>query len=165
MSHALRKLCKFLKVNTSPECIQPLREEVESIVKEQGWTKASIFNMRNLDSFLREAQRISGFTTSEDYPIHIVFLTNIPLLVVMSRKAMKDFTFSDGTIIPKGASVAAIAGPVNMDEEIYEDPLTFKPFRFSEACEGADSTREATKNQFVTTSLENLLFGHGKHAW
>ena len=39
-------------INPSPECIQRLREEVESIVKEQGWTKASIFNMLKLDSFL-----------------------------------------------------------------------------------------------------------------
>ena len=65
-------------VCASPEFIQPLREEVEPIVKEQGWTKASIFNMRKLDSFLREAQRISGFSTSEDCPIHNNLLANVP---------------------------------------------------------------------------------------
>jgi hypothetical protein len=145
--------------------MQPLREEVESIVNEQGWTKTSIFNMRKLDSFLREAQRISGFTTSEYCPVLSNLLANVPLPVAMERKAMKDFTFSDGTFIPKGTHVGAIAGPVNVDEEIYEDPLTFKPFRFSEAREGADDAREAVKNQLVTTSLQHLLFGHGKHAW
>ena len=46
----------------SPECIQPLRDEVESIVKEQGWTKSSLFNMHKLDSFLREAQRLNSFS-------------------------------------------------------------------------------------------------------
>ena len=52
---------------TSPECIQPLRDEVEVIVNEQGWTKASIFNMRRLDSFLREAQRLgSGNSPSSE---------------------------------------------------------------------------------------------------
>ncbi len=121
--------------------------------------------MRKLDSFLREAQRISGFSTSEDCPIHSNLLANVPPLVVMSRKAMKNFTFSDGTFIPRGASIAAISGAVNMDDKIYEDPLTFKPFRFSEAREGANSAREAVKNQLVTTSLENLTFGHGRHAW
>jgi len=50
-------------INPSPECIQRLREEVESIVKEQGWTKAY---MLKLDSFLRESQRISGGATGED---------------------------------------------------------------------------------------------------
>ena len=51
---------------TSPECIQPLREEVEVIVNEQGWTKASLFNMRKLDSFLREALRLGGISPSEE---------------------------------------------------------------------------------------------------
>ena len=83
----------------------------------------------------------------------------------MHRKTMKDFTFSDGTVIPKGVHVAALTGPVNMDEAIYEDPLTFKPFRFVEAREGASSAREAVKNQMTTTSPEYLLFGHGRRAW
>jgi len=83
----------------------------------------------------------------------------------MDRKVLKDFTFSNGTFIPKGSRLAAIAGPINMDEEIYEDPSTFKPFRFAEAREGANDAREAMKNQMVTTSLQNLVFGHGRHAW
>ena len=78
---------------------------------------------------------------------------------------MRSFTFSDGTFIPKGTYLAAIAGPVNVDEDIYEDPLTFKPFRFAEAREGADGARESIKNQIITTSPQHLLFGHGKHAW
>lgn len=124
--------------------------------------------MRKLDSFLREAQRISGFSSGEEYPVLCNHLANAPLLVVMERKAMKDFTFSDGTFIPKGTHVAAISGPINVDEDIYEDPLTFKPFRFAEAREGANDAndaREAVKNQMITTSLQNLLFGHGRHAW
>ena len=145
----------------SPECIEPLRGEVESIVKEQGWTKASMFNMRKLDSFLREAQRFGGFSTSEDPSVFNNQIAGLHILVVMERKALKDFTFSDGTFIPKGTHVAAIVGPVNVDEKIYEDPLTFKPFRFAESREGAD----AVKNQMVTTSLQNLIFGHGRHAW
>ena len=55
-------------ISVSPEYIQPLREEVESIVKEQGWTKTSILNMRKLDSFLREAQRLNSFSPSEGHP-------------------------------------------------------------------------------------------------
>jgi len=83
----------------------------------------------------------------------------------MVRKAQKDFTFSDGTFIPKGTHVAAIVLPVHLDEKIYEDPLSFKPFRFAEAREGADDARDAVKNQLITTSLQYLLFSHGKHAW
>ena len=52
-------------MGTSPKYVQPLREEVESITKEQGWTKASLFTMRKLDSFLREALRLAGTATGE----------------------------------------------------------------------------------------------------
>jgi len=67
--------------------------------------------------------------------------------------------------MPKGTHITATARPVHLDGDIYEDPLVFKPFRFAEAREGADDAREAVKNQMVTTSLQYLLFGHGKHAW
>ena len=83
----------------------------------------------------------------------------------MERKALKNFTFSDGTFIPKGTHVAVMARPVYVNENFYEDPLTFKPFRFAEAREGANEARDAVKNQMITTSLQHLVFGHGKHAW
>ena len=83
----------------------------------------------------------------------------------MERKALKDFTFSDGTFIPKGTHVASVARAVHLDEKIYEDPLSFKPFRFAEAREGVDDAKDAITNQLTTTSLQYLLFGHGKHAW
>jgi hypothetical protein len=34
----------------------------------------------------------------------------------MHRKVMKDWTLSDGTIIPAGTMVAIASGPMNMDE-------------------------------------------------
>ena len=84
----------------------------------------------------------------------------------MERKALKDFTFSDGTLIPKGTHVAAAAHPVHMDEKIYEDPLRFKPFRFMEAHEGeGEATGAVKRNQLITTTPQYLLFAHGKHSW
>ena len=83
----------------------------------------------------------------------------------MERKALKDFTFSDGTFIPKGTHVAAAAHSVHLDEKNYEDPLSFKPFRFAEAREGVNDAKYAVDNQLSTTSLQYLPFGHGKHAW
>ena len=79
----------------------------------------------------------------------------------MERKALKDFTFLDGTFIPKGTHIAA-AHSVHLDEKFYEDPLSFKPFRFAE---GVNDANDAVNNQLTTTSLQYLLFGHGKHAW
>lgn len=40
--------------------IEPLREEINSIVRTEGWTKAAIDNMQKLDSFVKESQRLHG---------------------------------------------------------------------------------------------------------
>lgn len=44
----------------NPEYMQPLREEVESIVATHGWSKDSLNKMRKIDSFMRESQRFNG---------------------------------------------------------------------------------------------------------
>ena len=46
----------------NPEYIGPLREEVDAVITEEGWTKAGMDKMHKIDSFLRESQRIDGFT-------------------------------------------------------------------------------------------------------
>ena len=38
--------------------MQPLREEVEEVVKSEGWTKAGLDQMHKIDSFIRETQRL-----------------------------------------------------------------------------------------------------------
>jgi Cytochrome P450 len=53
-------LCRLL---SNPEYIEPLRQEVEDVIAEEGWTKAGIDKMRKLDSFLRETQRIDTLAT------------------------------------------------------------------------------------------------------
>jgi hypothetical protein len=44
----------------NPEYIEPLRKEVDVVIKEEGWTKAGIDKMYKMDSFLRETQRLDG---------------------------------------------------------------------------------------------------------
>ncbi|KAI0070826.1 cytochrome P450 [Panus rudis PR-1116 ss-1] len=138
-THALYHLA------AAPEYIKPLREEVETIVKSEGWTKAAMQKMRKVDSFLRECQRFYALGS-----------------LSMSRLALKDFTFSDGTFIPAGTFVSAAALPMHYDEEHYENPEVFNPWRFSEI--RALSDEESVKHQMVSTSAEYLPFGHGRHA-
>jgi cytochrome P450 len=86
-----------------------------------------------------------------------------PLISVGSaRKVMKPFTFSDGTIIPKGSFVAAPIAQIHMDESIYDNANEFHGFRFNDLRkqEGESARHDATK-----TSPEFLHFGHGPHAW
>lgn len=47
-------------LTTYPEHFLPMREEVERVVKEEGWTKAALNSMFKVDSFLRESQRLKG---------------------------------------------------------------------------------------------------------
>ena len=53
-----------------PEYVQPMREEVEAAIREDGWTKSAIDKLRKVDSFLRESQRIrgSGVCMSSPFP-------------------------------------------------------------------------------------------------
>jgi hypothetical protein len=44
----------------NPEYLEPLREEVDAVIREEGWTKAGIDKMYKIDSFLRETQRLDG---------------------------------------------------------------------------------------------------------
>jgi Cytochrome P450 len=44
----------------NPEHLEPLREEVNAVIKEEGWTKAGVDKMYKIDSFLRETQRLDG---------------------------------------------------------------------------------------------------------
>ncbi len=45
-----------------PEYIEPLRQEVDAVISEEGWTKAGIDKMHKIDSFLCETQRLDGIT-------------------------------------------------------------------------------------------------------
>lgn len=47
-------------LTTYPEYILPMREEVEHVIAEEGWSKASLARMHKLDSFLRESLRLTG---------------------------------------------------------------------------------------------------------
>lgn len=80
----------------------------------------------------------------------------------MTRKVLKEFTFSDGTRVPKGAFVSALATPRHLDDNVYPEASTFNGFRFSDTRE---EEGEELKNQMVATSLDYLSFGHGRHAW
>ncbi|KAK7678985.1 hypothetical protein QCA50_017928 [Cerrena zonata] len=135
-THALFRLA------ANPEFIQPLRDEVSQVIKEEGWTRNALQRMRKVDSFLRESNRCHGLGS-----------------ITMTRKALKDFTFSDGTFIPKGCFVSAAEAPTHFDEANYEYADVFNPWRFVD-----EEDTESMKNQMVTTSTEYVTFGHGRFA-
>lgn len=48
-----------------PELVAPLRQEIIQVVGEQGWSKASLYNLKLMDSFMRESQRHTPRQTSK----------------------------------------------------------------------------------------------------
>ncbi|KAI0322977.1 cytochrome P450 [Amylostereum chailletii] len=132
------------RVAAHPEYMKPLRDEVETVVTAEGWTKASMNKLVKIDSFIRESQRMDGLGS-----------------LSMSRVAVKPFTFSNGVTIPAGPTVYCAPFATHHDEDLYEDPRTFKPFRFAELREGND---DSSKHQIVTTNPEFLTFGYGRYA-
>ncbi|KAK0220495.1 cytochrome P450 [Armillaria fumosa] len=127
-----------------PECAETLRAEVESVIKE-GCTKAAMGKMNKLDSFLKEAQRVYG-------PVGAFG---------MRRVTQGDFMFSDGMIVPVGIEIAVAALATNTDERNYENPLEFRPWRFSDR---RKQEGENLRHRMVTPSLDFIFFGHGRPA-
>ena len=77
---------------------------------------------------------------------------------MLTRVAVKDFTFSDGTTIPRGSTISVSAHNVHFNDKVYEDPLQFDGFRFSKMREGSSK-----KVGMVSSSQDHLSFGHGRH--
>jgi hypothetical protein len=59
-----------------PEHIEPLRQEIEAVVAEEGWTKAGMDKMHKIDSFVRETQRLGGLGMSSLDSLPSVLITN-----------------------------------------------------------------------------------------
>ncbi|KAF7378406.1 Cytochrome P450 monooxygenase 51 [Mycena sanguinolenta] len=136
--HALYTLAANL------ECVQPLREELESVVGAEGWTKEAMDQLVKMDSFLKENAR-----TAPSGAIGLV------------RLVTKDFSFSDGTTVPAGTLLAVPIFAEHHDEVNYSNAEVFDPFRFSRMRE---QDGEENKHQMVTPTLEYMTFGLGRHA-
>ncbi|KAJ6468013.1 cytochrome P450 [Mycena vitilis] len=142
---------------TYPEHIVQMREEAERVVAEEGWSKASLGSMHKIDSFIRESQRLTG----------------VGAIAMGRRVVAKDgFSFSDGTKVPYGAYMKVTGEPVHHDEENYEHANVFDGFRFSrlrESLSGHANDDEGSgagffNRQMVSTGVDHLVFGHGRHA-
>ena len=82
--------------------------------------------------------------------------------VQVMRKTMRDYTFADGTFLPKGTVVGIGVNEVHLDDRLYENARMFEPFRFVNT---ETTDEDGAKHRFVSTGLDYLPFGHGKHAW
>ena len=82
-THALYNIAAY------PQYVQPLREEIEGIVAQDGWSKASLGKMRKLDSFFKETMRLADGSLRVSLRLSIpsfLQLTSRPQWVSFARR-------------------------------------------------------------------------------
>ncbi|KAF5349586.1 hypothetical protein D9756_008948 [Leucocoprinus leucothites] len=126
-----------------PEYVMELRQEVKQALAELGWTKAALQRMHKVDSFLKESQRLNNMGG-----------------MLMTRKTLREWRLSDGTIIPAGTFVGVASGAMNKDERSFPEPHAFKGFRFVNETVRSD----VASRGMATLDPEYVVFGYGRHA-
>jgi cytochrome P450 len=132
-----------LNLCAHPEYVQPLREEAAAVLGKHGLFKESLSELRLLDSFIKETQRLKPVSMAS-----------------MHRRAMSDVELLGGVKIKRGEHVA-ISSHLMWDDTHYEDPERFDGYRFLKRrmIPGSEA-----KSLLVATSPDHLGFAHGKLA-
>ena len=146
---------------THPEIHDELRQEVQQVIQEKGWTTQGLNALRKIDSFMTESQRLSPIASCKLCPHAHKKPCSQHETAQMTRGVIKDFTFSDGTTVPKGSFVLVPMLAMYSDNDIFPNAETFDAFRFSKI---RDQPGQENRHQFVTTSPQHINFGHGKNA-
>ncbi|KAK4669341.1 uncharacterized protein QC763_202100 [Podospora pseudopauciseta] len=126
------------------EYVEVLREEIIQVLTEHnGFTHTALAEMKKLDSFMRESQRLSP-----------------PTLLGFNAIVRSDIVLHDGVVLPNGCHIQMATYAIGMDpEKNGPDPEKF------------DGLRQYNKrklpgqekiHRFTTTADNNLHFGHGK---
>lgn len=141
--------------------VESLRDEAHRTLQEEGgWTKQGLSKMYRIDSAIRESQRAS--------PLALTF--------VHRKVVAKDgITTPEGVHVAYGTLLSCPWTPFAADKDTYVDPEKFDAFRFSRPREeyeamGAEQkinvdALKLKQTGAVTTALNHLAFGHGRHAW
>ncbi|KAL6355096.1 hypothetical protein LRP88_11513 [Fusarium phalaenopsidis] len=133
----------MLDISNNPELIEPLREEIISVLSEHGWSKQSLYKLKLMDSVLKESQRLK--------PISIAS---------MRRFTTADVNLLDGTVLPKNR-LTLVSAHMHWDAESYQDPERFDGYRFYKM---RQEPGKENKAQLVSVSPDHMGFGYGLHA-
>lgn len=151
-------------LSSPPSVLDALRNEIlEHKPSEGHWTKQALSSLVRVDSSIRESQRVSNFAA------------NLIERQVIAPEGLHHPDY--GWTLPRGAFVTVNLQGTHHDDEIYEDAMSYDPWRYSRvreeweaksAEEKQEKEEEAKKIRglgMVTTSDAHLAFGHGRHAW
>ncbi|KAJ1325322.1 cytochrome P450 monooxygenase 2 [Microdochium nivale] len=135
----------MLRLVQEPDFIEELRAEIKSVLLAEGaWTKNALFNLKLVDSALKEAQRLRPIGSA-----------------AMSRIALAPMRIP-GTnhVLPKGAQTV-VSAHLRFDPDVYEQPHKYNGRRFAEMRASGETKLPV---HLVSTGLTSLSFGHGNHA-
>ncbi|KAF4913926.1 Cytochrome P450 monooxygenase eqxH [Colletotrichum viniferum] len=138
----------MIDIAMNPEILAPLREEVITVLGSQGLKKTALYNLKLMDSVIKESQRMKP-----------------ALLGLWSRQALADVELLDGFVIKKGQRVLG-EGTHMWNSEYWKDAAKFDGYRFLRLREAAEGERDEDSKtaHLVSTSSRHLGFGHGIHA-
>ncbi|KID64686.1 cytochrome P450, partial [Metarhizium brunneum ARSEF 3297] len=131
------------RISQNLDILGPLREEITSVLADEGWSKTSLHKMKLLDSVIKESQRMKPGE-----------------IVSMMRLAVEDVQLSDGTFIPKNTGVA-VSSHRMWDPDLHHDPNHWDGFRFYKM---RDDPGKQNVSQLVFASPDYLAFGYGQNA-
>ena len=128
-----------------PECIEPLREEVESGAMDDFVDKAE--GLPLLDSFMKESARLHGFD-----------------FIGARRRALKPFTFSDGLRVDKGDWICIPQYAMMYDDRYFPEPHRFNAFRW---INGVQPKNPASNTPYKMTDVHPdwYMWGSGRLIW
>ena len=116
-----------------PEIVGPLREEIISVLKENGWTKVTLYKLCLMDSFLKESQRLRPGQW-----------------INFQRMVTDEIQLSNGVILPKGSVIDILPG--FNDSTVFRDPEKFDVRRFLDM-----------RNEPGQENLWNFVTAHPSH--
>ncbi|KAL6161530.1 hypothetical protein ACJQWK_08455 [Exserohilum turcicum] len=133
----------MLRLANEPSQITALREEMIDVLSKEGWKKTALYNLKLLDSAVKEAQRLRPSETLQ-----------------LRRIVMEDVALEGHLKIRKGERVQVDMTPM-WDPSVHSNPETYDMYRFLRMREHPESAHKA---QLVSTSPDFLPFGHGKYS-
>ena len=157
-------LLDLLSSDPSLAHLETIREETSRVFAQESgaWSKHGLARLHRTDSAIKESMRLS----------HIARALTHRKVVAPGGVT----NAAEGWHAPYGSSLMLDLVGTHRDPELYADPESYDPWRFSRQREEYEArpaeektdTGEAVKVKglgMVTTSAEYLPFSHGRHAW
>ncbi|KAF7328279.1 Ent-kaurene oxidase [Mycena venus] len=142
-THALFELARL-----PPNQITQIRAEIADAITSEGGicNKAAVDKFHILDSLLKEVGRY-----------HSLFAAG------SSRITLREAVVAEGVVLPPGSVVSLAPKPLHFNPQVYPEPLTFDPFRFSKLRTGEPGASDV-RQAFTSLSNDYIVFGVGTHA-